>query len=148
VTRVEFTETAGENERYAAGAFDGCVGQRVPFRSSPGGRQIGWATVLAVEVAGDGRSAVWTADLESWAADALTTAQGRMVRQMSFAFQAEPVLPRDPLNGSNTNLGVQWNEAAFATGGPTYLERHGHLPDEPCARTCRGNPAKLGGGGS
>jgi hypothetical protein len=30
-------------------------------------------------------------------------------------------------------------------GGPTYLERHGHVPDEPCGKFCPGNPWPLGG---
>ena len=32
-------------------------------------------------------------------------------------------------------------------GGPSYVERHRHMPDEPCGSMCRGNPAKLGGNG-
>jgi len=28
-------------------------------------------------------------------------------------------------------------------GGPSYVERHGHLPDEPCTMFCPGNPARL-----
>jgi hypothetical protein len=32
-------------------------------------------------------------------------------------------------------------------GGPSFVERHGHRPDEPCDPMCRGNPAKLGGNG-
>jgi hypothetical protein len=34
-----------------------------------------------------------------------------------------------------------------ADGGPTYLERHGHRPDEACPQACHGNPAKPGGNG-
>lgn len=32
-------------------------------------------------------------------------------------------------------------------GGPSYVERHGHMPDKPCGEFCRGNPAALGGNG-
>jgi hypothetical protein len=34
-----------------------------------------------------------------------------------------------------------------ADGGPTYLDRHGHRPDEACPRACHGNPAKPGDNG-
>jgi hypothetical protein len=33
------------------------------------------------------------------------------------------------------------------TGGPTYFERHGHRPDEPCGRMCPGSPSKPGAAG-
>ena len=71
MTRVTWREPSGEveipgkgraRERFAQNAFAGTIGKRVPFRSSPGGPQVGWATVIDVQVDDDGHGAVWTAD--------------------------------------------------------------------------------------
>ena len=32
-------------------------------------------------------------------------------------------------------------------GGRSYVERHGHLPDDPCTMFCPGSPSGLGGNG-
>jgi hypothetical protein len=68
--RVEFYEPAGTIEipgkgeaeqRYASHAFDGCIGQEVPFKIE--GVERGRATVVAVKVDEDGRGATWTVDI-------------------------------------------------------------------------------------
>lgn len=71
--RIMFWEPSGETEtpgkgtthdHYSSAAFDQVTGQRVPFRTSPGGAQIGWATVIGVVVDDDGLGATWTVDVD------------------------------------------------------------------------------------
>jgi len=73
VIRVEFRQPAGEvtvpgkgtfRDRFAPDAFAGMPGQRVPFRSVPGGPQVGWATVAEVRVDDDGLGATWVVDVD------------------------------------------------------------------------------------
>lgn len=65
---TSWTIEAGENERFAPGAFDGLVGKAVPwnFRETDDGpvkRRLGTATVVGAEVSPDGRTACLTAEL-------------------------------------------------------------------------------------
>lgn len=95
--RVKFWEPAGEYEQYMPHAFDGVIGQDVPFRDSPGGREIGRATVVSVAVDEDGRGATWTVDVTGEAGRAY--ARMTDARRASFAFR-EPdpdLMPHDPL---------------------------------------------------
>jgi hypothetical protein len=58
-------EVPGKGEfpqRFAAHAFDNCVGKDVPFKIE--GVERGRATVVAVEVAEDGSGATWTVDID------------------------------------------------------------------------------------
>lgn len=54
---------APPGERYSPGAFDGTVGDTVPWTIVPGGPPIGHAHILAVRVSGDGQAVHWLLDL-------------------------------------------------------------------------------------
>lgn len=108
MTRVEFWEPSGETEIpgkgtvrqvFAPHAFDGAVGNRVPFRLHPGGPQIGLATVTGVIVDGDGRGATWTAEVDLDAGDLSAILRRRVPGSFSFSHGLdEDALPaRDPL---------------------------------------------------
>jgi hypothetical protein len=104
MTRIEFWEPAGETEvpgkgtfrdKFAPGAFANAAGKRVPFRSRPGGRQLGWVTVVSVVVDEDGYGATWTVDAEFPAAHQDRHALLRHMTgvtpgaRMSFAFRPD-----------------------------------------------------------
>lgn len=109
MTRIEFWEPSPDDEipgkgifrtKFAPAAFANAAGKRVPFRSRPGGPQIGWVTVISVVVDEDGYGATWTvdADLDLHPGDIPT---GRNRPPASFSFRPRgaddgPVL-RDPL---------------------------------------------------
>jgi hypothetical protein len=103
MTRIEFWEPSGETDvpgkgtfrdRYARDAFASSIGKRVPFRSFPGGPQIGWMTVVSVTVDEDGFGATWVVD-----ADLDGREMVRRAPRASFSFRPDQPAPQphDPL---------------------------------------------------
>ena len=78
-TRVQFVQHAAENERFAPGCFDSVIGSNVPwnFRETDDGpvlSQLGSATLVGAEVAEDGRSVLFTVELEGQPAETVRLA--------------------------------------------------------------------------
>jgi len=60
MTRVEFWQSAGENERYAPGAFAKVINTTVPLKLN--GTEVGRCTIVSVTPDDDGRGATWVVD--------------------------------------------------------------------------------------
>jgi hypothetical protein len=150
--RVHVTLKGGDGEDADPAGFGGRGGNSASILVlslvAGGGGGAGAATsgppVMGRQAARGGQGATVTAQFDAGELPGtmtVTVGQGGFALVVTY-FDAPPATEA-PVSLASLKAAGMYRE----DGGPSFVERHGHLPDEPCDAFCPGNPARLGGNG-